>query len=56
MYNISERKDKAELNPTMDITWEDAHKDVQPAKCEQMILMTMHIFFILLALPAYLKE
>ena len=29
-------KDKAELNPTMDITWEDAHKDVQPAKCEQM--------------------
>ena len=29
-------KDKAELNPTMDITWEDAHKGVQPAECEKM--------------------
>ena len=29
-------KDKAELNSSMDITWEDAHKDVQPAECEKM--------------------
>ena len=29
-------KDKAELNPSMDITWEDSLKDVKPAECEQM--------------------
>ena len=29
-------KDKAELNPSMDITWEDAHKDVEPTDCEKM--------------------
>ena len=28
--------DKAELNPSLDISWEEAHKDVQPAKCEKM--------------------
>ena len=29
-------KDKAELNPKMDITWEEAHKDAKPAECEKM--------------------
>ena len=29
-------KDKAELNPSTDITWEDAHKNVLPAECEKM--------------------
>ena len=29
-------KDKAELNPKIDITWEEAHKDIKPAECEQM--------------------
>jgi propionyl-CoA synthetase len=29
-------KDKAELNPSIDITWEDSLKDVVPAECEQM--------------------
>ena len=29
-------KDKAELNPSIDITWEDSLKDVEPADCEQM--------------------
>jgi propionyl-CoA synthetase len=30
------KKDKAELNPIIDITWEDSLKDVEPAECEQM--------------------
>ena len=29
-------KDKAELNSKIDITWEEAHKDVKPAECEKM--------------------
>ena len=29
-------KDKAELNPKMDITWDDALKNAKPAKCEKM--------------------
>ena len=29
-------KDKAELNPKMDITWEEALKDAKPADCEKM--------------------
>ena len=29
-------KDKADLNPSMDITWEESLKDVEPAECEQM--------------------
>ena len=29
-------KDKAELNPSMDITWEDSLKGVEPADCEEM--------------------
>ena len=40
----------------MDITWEDAHKDVQPAKCEQMNSNDYAYILILLALPACLKE
>ena len=35
MYNFSKKKIK-ELNPSMDITWEDALKDAQPADCEKM--------------------
>jgi len=29
-------KDKAELNSSIDITWEDSLKNVKPAECEQM--------------------
>ena len=28
-------KDKAELNPTMDMSWEEAHKDVKPTEVKK---------------------
>ena len=36
MYYFQREKDKAELNKAMDITWEEALNDVQPADCEKM--------------------
>ena len=36
MYYFSKRENKTNLNPEIDISWDDAHKNAKPQDCVQM--------------------